>query len=208
MGKYDHLHALPLQEKLETIEAPANPLRMFFSSVVIKTRRSLVIFVFAARLVVPAALFAGQPLAHLTPSSAFDKMKTLMGSWEGTAREGGTDLPKTTRFQMVAGSTVLAGWLNEGTAHEMVTMFHMDGNNLMATHFCAAHNQPRMVLVSGNDPNQLVFKFKDGTNIHSGSGHMQQVTFIFDGANHHLEDWIYIENGREQTTRFDFRRKQ
>ena len=208
MEKCGHLHALPLQEKVETNEARAIPLRMFFSSVVMKTRRSLAILVFAAWLVVSAALFAGQPLAYLAASSAFDKMKTLMGSWEGTAKEGGTDLPKTTRFQMVAGSTVLAGWLNEGTPHEMVTMFHMDGNNLMATHFCAAHNQPRMVLVSGNDPNQLVFKFKDGTNIHSDSGHMQQVAFIFDGATHHLEDWTYIENGREQTTRFDFRRKQ
>ena len=208
MGKCDHLHALPLQEKVETNEAQAIPLRMFFSSVVMKIRRALAILVFTARLVLPAALFAGQPLAYLAPSSAFDTMKTLMGLWEGTAREDGTDLPKTTRFQMVAGSTVLAGWLNEGTPHEMVTMFHMDGNDLMATHYCAAHNQPRMVLVSGNDPSQLVFKFKDGTNIRSGSGHMQQVTFIFDGATHHLEDWIYIENGREQTTRFDFRRKQ
>ena len=208
MEKCGHLHALPLQEKLDTTEARANPVRMCFSLMFMKTRRSLAIFVFTARLAVPAAFVAGQSLAHVAPSSAFDKMKTLMGSWEGTAREGGTDLPKTTRFQMVAGSTVLAGWLNEGTAHEMVTMFHMDGNNLMATHFCAAHNQPRMVLVSGNDPNQLVFKFKDGTNIHSGSGHMQQVTFIFDGANHHLEDWTYIENGKKQTTRFDFKRKQ
>src|SRR5438105_11223184 len=167
-----------------------------------KSRFALIMLAF------PTTLLAAEPLAPNGSNPAFEKIRSLIGSWEGVAKIDGKDLPKATRFQMVAGSTVLAAWLNEGTPHEMVTMFHMDGNDLMATHYCAAQNQPRMVLVSGNDPSQLVFKFKDGTNIHSGSGHMQQVTFIFDGANHHLEDWIYIENGREQTTRFDFRRKQ
>src|SRR2546421_7023252 len=92
MGKCSHLHALPLHEKPETIEAPTNSLRMCCSSVFMKTRRSLAILMFAARLVVPAALFAGQPLAYLAPSAAFDKMKTLIGSWEGTARVDSTDL--------------------------------------------------------------------------------------------------------------------
>ena len=55
---------------------------------------------------------------------------------------------------------------------------------------------------------QLVFKFKDGTNIRPDSGHMQQVTFIFDGANHHVEEWTYVQNGKEETTRFDFARKR
>jgi len=98
--------------------------------------------------------------------------------------------------------------LDEDTPHEMITMFHMDGNNLMATHYCAAHNQPRMVLMTGGDPKRLVFKFKDGTNIQPDAGHMQQVAFIFDGANHHIEEWTYIDKGKEDTTRFDFRRKQ
>lgn len=158
-------------------------------------------------LVLPAALSAAEQLAQNAANPAFEKMKTLIGSWEGVAKEGGKDLPKTTRFQMIAGSTVLAGWLNEGTPHEMVTMFHMDGNDLMATHYCSAHNQPRMVLASGSDLDRLVFKFKDGTNIRPDSGHMQQVTFIFDGANHHVEEWTYVQNGKEETTRFDFTRK-
>jgi hypothetical protein len=84
----------------------------------------------------------------------------------------------------------------------------MDGNQLMATHYCAAHNQPRMVLVNGGDQNRLVFKFKDGTNIQPDAGHMQQVAFIIDGPNHHIEEWTYLQNGKEDTTRFDFRRKQ
>jgi hypothetical protein len=33
-------------------------------------------------------------------------------------------------------------------------------------------------------------------------------TFIFDGAKRHIEEWTYLQNGKEETTRFDFRRKQ
>jgi hypothetical protein len=156
-----------------------------------------------------AVLFAAEEKqSKIASSPAYDKMKTLAGSWEGAANEGGKQVPANTRFQLVAGSSVLAGWLAEGTPHEMVTMFHMDGNDLMATHYCAAHNQPRMVLVSGGDPNRLVFKFKDGTNIQPDVGHMHQVAFIIDGPNHHIEEWTYLQNGKEETTRFDFKRKQ
>ena len=151
---------------------------------------------------------AEEKQSKIAPSPAYDKMKTLVGSWDGTANEGGKQMPVSARFQLIAGSSVLAGWLGEGTPHEMVTMFHMDGNNLMATHYCAAHNQPRMALVSGTDPNRLVFKFKDGTNIQPDAGHMQQVAFAFDGSDRHGEEWTWIENGKEETTHFDFKRKQ
>ena len=151
---------------------------------------------------------AEEKQSKIAPSPAYDKMKTLVGSWDGTANEGGKQMPVSARFQLIAGSSVLAGWLGEGTPHEMVTMFHMDGNELMATHYCAAHNQPRMVLVSGGDPNHLVFKFKDGTNIQSDAGHMQQVAFTFNGSDRHDEEWTWIENGKEATTHFDFKRKQ
>jgi hypothetical protein len=151
---------------------------------------------------------AEEKQSKIAPSPAYDKMKMLVGSWDGTANESGKPMPVSARFQLIAGSSVLAGWLGEGTPHEMVTMFHMDGNNLMATHYCAAHNQPRLALVSGGDPNRLVFKFKDGTNIQPDDGHMQQVAFTFDGSDRHGEDWTWIENGKEATSHFDFKRKQ
>jgi hypothetical protein len=79
----------------------------------------------------------------------------------------------------------------------------------MATHYCAAHNQPRMVATPGRDPNRVVFDFKDGTNIGPNDGHMQAVAFIFDGPDHHIEEWTYVDNhGKLSTGRFDFRRKK
>ena len=141
-------------------------------------------------------------------TEAFEKMKTLIGSWTGTMKEGGKDLPATARFQTISDGSVLAGWLGEGTPYEMVTMFHMDGDTLMATHYCAAHNQPRLVLVMDGERNRLVFVFKDGTNIKPEVGHMHQVAFILDGPNHHVEEWTYLKNDKKETSRFDFKRKK
>lgn len=156
----------------------------------------------------PTAILFGETKSKVVANPAFDKMKTLVGSWKGSAEEGGKQMPTNARFQVIADDSALMGWLNERTGDEMVTMFHPDGAELMATHYCAAHNQPRMVLVRGGDPNKLVFKFKDGTNIGRGDGHMNRITFIFDKSDHHIEEWTYVVKGQEITGHFDFHRKR
>jgi len=164
--------------------------------------------VFVLLLALAPALL-GEDKSAMAPNASFDKMKTLDGAWAGTMLEGGKEYPATTRFMMVSDGSALMSWLGEGTSDEMVTIFHMDGARLMATHYCSAHNQPRMVATPGRDPNRVVFDFKDGTNIGPNDGHMQAVAFIFDGPDHHIEEWTYLDNhGKLSTGRFDFRRKK
>ena len=152
-------------------------------------------------------LLLAETRSKVASNPAFDKMKSLVGKWGGTAMEEGKPMPTNARFQLISDGSALMAWLNEGVADEMVTIFHMDGIDLMATHYCAAHNQPRMVLASGGDANKLVFKFKDGTNIGPEEGHMHAVTFTIDGPDHHTEDWTYLEKGKQTTAHFDFHRK-
>jgi hypothetical protein len=136
-------------------------------------------------------------------SNAFDKLKSLVGEWQGTTANG----VQTANFELVADSSVLASRLSGGMPHDMHTMIHLDGGSLMLTHYCAMHNQPRMTLVPGGDANVLVFKFKDGTNLGGGGGHMNRVIFTLDGPDHHIEEWTFLANGHETTNRSEFRRK-
>ncbi len=164
-------------------------------------------------LVCTALVFADDHKSAVTANPQFEKMKTLDGSWVGAFVDGGKEYPATTRFQTVSDGSALMAWMGEGTPEEMVTIFHMDGKELMGTHYCAAHNQPRFVAVPGGNPDHIVFQFKDGTNLgeHDGhmNGHMSGVTFIFDGPDHHMEDWAYVDKqGKESTSRFDFKRKK
>lgn len=169
----------------------------------------LTLVVLLAFLLAATAGFGDEHKSAIAPNSSFDKMKTLDGSWTGAMVEGGKEYPTSTRFMLVSDGSALMAWLAEGKPDEMVTIFHMDGADLMATHYCSAHNQPRFVAVHDSDPNRVVFKFKDGTNIGPHDGHMQEVVFIFDGADHHMEDWSYVdEHGKVTTGHFDFKRKK
>jgi hypothetical protein len=160
-------------------------------------------------LLITMAGLADEHKSAIAPNASFDKLKTLDGAWVGTMMAGDKPYPASTRFMLVSDGSALMAWLGEGTPYEMVTIFHMDGNDLMGTHYCAAHNQPRFVAVAGGDPNRVVLKFKDGTNIGAHDGHMQGVTFIFDGADHHVEEWSYIDGqGKITTSQFDFKRKK
>lgn len=168
--------------------------------------------VMAALLALCAGVAVADEHAHAAPAAptnpAFDKLKSLQGNWEGTADEQGKKVPAKTNFRMVSGGSVLMNILGEGTPHEMVTMFHMDQKDLLATHYCAARNQPRFKAVATAAPNQVAFEFKDGTNIGPNDGHMQKVVFTFVDADHHTEDWIFRDQGKDHTGHFDFQRKK
>ena len=142
------------------------------------------------------------------PNPSFNKMKTLAGAWEGMMVEGNTKIPSRAVFNVVSDGSVVMQNLAPGTPHEMITMFHTDGSDLLATHYCAAHNQPRMKLVPGKNPNVLFFDFMDGTNIAPGDTHMQSVKITFIDADHHYEDWSSNDNGKIITAHFVFQREK
>jgi hypothetical protein len=155
-------------------------------------------------LLASIGLLRGDTTSKSASNVAFDRLKTLVGSWDGTTTTG----IQHAEFQLIADGSVLMSRLSGGMPHDMWTMFHMDGRDFMLTHYCAMHNQPRMVLVPGGDAGKLTFKFKNGTNIKPGAGRMNQVVFVIDGPNHHIEEWTYLIDGKETMSRAEFRRKQ
>jgi len=161
---------------------------------------------------VPLVLFSvfamAQHHSQMKANPSFDKIKSLAGEWQGTASEGGQTFPSSVKVSVVSDGSVVMHDMAPGTPHEMITMFHLDGVDVLATHYCAAHNQPRMKLVPGSDPNVLVFEFKDGTNIGPDDVHMQSVKVTFVDADHHYEEWSSIDHGQIETMKFDFHRKK
>ena len=140
----------------------------------------------------------------------WQQLKSLVGTWEGTVSEGGKQMPTMIEVRMTGDGSAIMHWMAKDTPYEMVTMFHPDGpKTLIATHYCSAHNQPRMQMVSSSAPNQIAFRFKDGTNIGPGDGHMVGLVITFIDANHHDEAWSYEDHGKElPATVFHYTRKQ
>ncbi len=124
-------------------------------------------------------------------SPEWQKLRTLVGEWEGYMEADGQKIPATVEVRMTGDGSALMHWMAKGRPEEMVTMIHPDGKRILATHYCAAHNQPRMALVPSKAANQVAFDFVDGTNIGAGDGHMKGVVFTFVDADHHEEAWTH-----------------
>jgi hypothetical protein len=138
-----------------------------------------------------------------TPAAAvFEKMKTLAGNWEVTWQ----GKPDTMSLQVIsAGSAIM----QSDNKESMVTMYHLDGERLMMTHYCAAKNQPRMVAEVSPDGKTISFNFLDVTNLAGpDAGHMRHMVLTFEDANHFTEQWTFRKDGKDGSETFRYARKQ
>jgi len=155
-------------------------------------------------LIVVAVLTASMALAdaNIDARKSFDLLKQMEGNWAGKNQQG--DLIQVT-FRMTAGGSALMSEIHGHGPENMISMFHMDGDRLVMTHYCGAGNQPRMKVIA-SDAKSVSFEFFDGTNIGPGDGHMQHVTFTEPDADHHVEEWVFVDHGKEMKELFTLSR--
>jgi hypothetical protein len=88
----------------------------------------------------------------------------------------------------------------------MLTIFHPDGSSVIATHYCAEKNQPRLRLVSAS-ARRLEFDFLDITNLASpDDGHMRRLVLTLEENGEHRQQWTNRSKGEERSGTFVFRR--
>lgn len=144
---------------------------------------------------------------------SFDKLKTLAGSWEGHV----TTVPQAAEVEgKLAQFSLRVTSMGNAFVHELsiagrpdhpVTMFYLEGDRLLLTHYCDAGNRPRMVGKVSPDGKTVEFEFLDlsGGNQY---GHMHHAVFTVIDANHHTEDWTWMGPEDKPThARFDLQRK-
>jgi hypothetical protein len=145
---------------------------------------------------------AAAAVAQSDAQKSFDKMKSLVGTWEGKMSDG-QEVMMT--YSLVSGGTAL---MAAGVHDSMVTMYALDGNRLLLTHYCSMGNQPRMSANLSPDGKTLEFTFVDATNLSSPqAGHMHHAIFTFVDANHYTEEWTFTQDGQSKTEHFDLHRK-
>ena len=152
-------------------------------------------------------LFVFVTSAALAASSAqksFEELKSLDGSWEGKTPDGQT---VQVAYRVTGNGSAV---MSEIKGHaDMISMFNLDGERLLMTHYCGAGNQPRMVASTSPDGKTLTFDFLDATNLASADdGHMTRLVLSMPDANHHTEEWIYSDHGKQEKEDFDLWRKK
>jgi hypothetical protein len=132
------------------------------------------------------------------PSSPeLERMKTLVGKWQGKADMGQGPIDLTVDYRLLAGGTVLEERVFAGTPNEMVTMYYDQDGKLAMTHYCMLGNRPSMFLKSA-DAKTLNFDFDKTCGINpSKESHMHSLSIRFDDADTITSNCKAIMDGKE-----------
>ena len=137
---------------------------------------------------------------------SFTQLKTLAGTWQGPVtatppQQDWNNKPVHVSMRVTSRGNTLVHEMAEPGAQDdptrtdhPVTMFYLDGDRLLLTHYCDAGNRPRMAARVSPDGKTVEFDFVDVTG-NLQYGHMQHAVFTIIDANHHTEDWTYLEPG-------------
>ncbi len=147
-------------------------------------------------VVTQGALAGETPDGKVDAKAAFEKLKGLAGDWSGTAGEG---FSAPVSYKVSSNGNVVMETLFAGTDHEMITMYHMVGGDLVGTHYCSIGNQPRFKLdLAKSTPAELIFAFDGGTNFDpSKDGHIHEGKIGFDGEGKLQAAWAFYVQGKQ-----------
>jgi hypothetical protein len=138
---------------------------------------------------------AGRAAANIEvdAGTAFSRLKALVGDWDVES----SNSKGHSRFELIAGGSVLLEHFAEPGGQEMLTAYHLDGSRLVLTHYCIAGNQPKMVAEKFDGASgELDFAFAGGSNIAPGTGHMHDAVFHLTSNDHFDAKWEFVEGGK------------
>ena len=150
-------------------------------------------------------LMAASLLADKTKSEeAFDRLSTLKGEWKGEQESVKISLIYT----LTANGSALMEEFRPESGAVMITMFTVDGDHLIATHYCSAKNQPQMMTSAITDAQKpLAFSLARITGLKSPDDwHNTGLTMIQEENDHLTQKWTYQSKAKSGKRIFRYTR--
>jgi hypothetical protein len=158
-------------------------------------------FVAAILLYSAAAFSQNQTGQTISAPDAFAMLKNLAGEWNGTIQEKDKGPASSVIYKVTANGNVVLETLFPGTEHEMVTAYHLNGDQLVLTHYCASGNHPKMALDKQSTKNLLVFTFAGATNFNPKKDmHMHNGRIKLIDNDHIESEWDAYKDGKHVST--------
>ncbi len=136
---------------------------------------------------------------------AFEHLASLLGEWTGVL--SGTEVQVT--YTLIADGSVLMEEFRPQNGPTMMTMFSVDGDHLIATHYCSARNQPQMESVAITEPQakSLAFSLTRVTGLKlPDDWHNTGLVVAPDDSDHFTQEWTYQHQGVAGKNVFHFAR--
>lgn len=135
---------------------------------------------------------------------AFDRLASLKGEWKG--EQDGVKISLI--YTLTANGSALMEEFRPESGPVMITMFTVDDDHLIATHYCSAKNQPQMVTSAITDVQKpLAFSLARITGLKSPDDwHNTGLTVIQEDNDHLTQEWTYQSKGKSGRTVFRYTR--
>lgn len=143
--------------------------------------------------------------AQSDAKKAFEKLKTLTGSWQGTVM--GMSVNVTIRLAS-SGTAILHEATGDGKRppnHE-ITMFYVEGDRLLATHFCDGGNRVRWEGKMSPDGKRIELSFLDVAGGTRGGLAKDMVFTMIDADKHAIALNFIMPDGKSVDVRGEFQR--
>ncbi len=134
--------------------------------------------------------------APTAANAGLEKMKKLAGTWLTADKDGKPTDQVASIIKVTAGGSVVHETLFPGQPQEMISVYAVDGSDLIMTHYCVLGNQPRMKADPNSSENQIVWQFAGGGNLDPKKDkHMHEATLTFVDDDHIEVKGTGWENG-------------
>ena len=125
----------------------------------------------------------------------FERLKSLVGEWQGVWEPG--SLPTTVTYTLTGNGSALVEDYQVGDVSTMSTVYHLDGEDLLLTHYCSAGNQPRMKATSvSGDGRDVAFDTQTVTNLAEGRGYSKRLELSLKDDDHASVHYISSRTGK------------
>jgi hypothetical protein len=144
-------------------------------------------------------------------AAAFERLRVLVGTWDVGERGGAGAGGQTATYAMASRSTAMVeSLLSPSGAIGMMTVYNVDGDRLMLTHYCGAGNHPRMTMKAVEDNGRrLKFEMIDITNLADREAyHSTSVDVVFLSDDRVDLEYRGMTAGRESTQVFQLTRRR
>lgn len=126
-------------------------------------------------------------------AQAFERLSSLQGEWQGKFADGRSH---RVSYRLTAGGAVLVETWALGPGRESMTLYHRDGDALLADHYCPQGNTPRLEWVEDSSDRRLEFKFREGANLEvPGKSHQHAFWIQLEGPDSYRRSETYLDNG-------------
>ena len=169
-------------------------------------RRCLIVCAAVVTLCLPGSPVAGDDV--------MSKLTALEGEWILLDDSGGETGVVGSSFRLTSGGSAVMERMfpDSPDGHEMVNMYHADGERVLMTHYCAAGNQPRLEVRPTDDENRLELRFDSITNLSSPKDHyMHRAEYIVSGKDRLTTRWYSMKDGQitgESPKVFELKRRR